>query len=283
MLSSTPYPRTLMATDRPTLPPRHALGDAGGTPLYLRLANLIRDAISNGRWKPSEQLPTIPEFCEHYQVSRITVRQALQILSKEGLITSASGRGTFATDLVGKGVTESALRNAISDALQTAEHETMEVLCRVPGVHLPQELHTGHQQYPTYVRVRKVHAHRGQPFQISDTYVATSVYRRFPKHADNSAKTARLLRDFGGVRIRTTRQEMTLAHADAELAALLNCDVAGVLVRMHRWRLDETQRVVYAASNFYRGDRFVLEIETSHATEQPFSTGLVPSSLDSGR
>jgi DNA-binding GntR family transcriptional regulator len=41
------------------------------------------------------RLPSEPAFCEHYGVSRTTVRQALARLEQEGLINRDKGRGTF--------------------------------------------------------------------------------------------------------------------------------------------------------------------------------------------
>jgi DNA-binding GntR family transcriptional regulator len=89
--------------------------------------------------------------------------------------------------------------------------------------------------------------------------VAKDVYRRFPKGADETHKLSLLLRDHSGVAIAESREEMTIAAADARSAALLRCPIAAPLVRVRRWRTDAAGIVVYACVVLYRGDLFVWE------------------------
>ncbi len=248
----------------------------GGVPLYIRLANVFRDNIDTRKWPPGGQIPTIPELCGQYNVARVTVRRALAELAGSGLLTSTRGRGTFVEAPHRDVQADAHLRSTINDPLQTAPLETMRVLLRRKTATLPEELKSSHPQYASYMRIRKVHSLHGMPFQVVDTYVAETVYARFPKGADRHSKTARLLRDHGGVHIGSYRQELTIAHADMEIAELLQCPVGNVLVRVRRWRQDDQQRIVYAAVNFYRGDRFVLEIETLTPPHLDFVSGIVP-------
>lgn len=64
-------------------------------PLYLQLKELITKQIKEGILSPGEKLCSERELCELYSVSRITVRQALNELDKEGLIYRTHGKGTF--------------------------------------------------------------------------------------------------------------------------------------------------------------------------------------------
>ncbi|MBU8820478.1 GntR family transcriptional regulator [Mycolicibacterium goodii] len=60
-----------------------------------QVADAIRKAIADGIYRPGQQLPTINELTSHYNVSRLTVRDAFKILRNEGLVTSGRGTGTF--------------------------------------------------------------------------------------------------------------------------------------------------------------------------------------------
>lgn len=64
-------------------------------PLYLQVARHLRDAIADGTYSPSALLPSELELTTTFDVSRPTVRRALQILSDEGLIERVPGRGTY--------------------------------------------------------------------------------------------------------------------------------------------------------------------------------------------
>ncbi|WP_234400642.1 GntR family transcriptional regulator [Virgibacillus senegalensis] len=64
-------------------------------PLYLQLMDQIIDKINTQEYREQEKLPSEREFCDLYGMSRITVRQALQELEREGYIYKLHGKGTF--------------------------------------------------------------------------------------------------------------------------------------------------------------------------------------------
>ena len=66
---------------------------------YNLIANDVRKKILEGFYKPNEQLPFERDFCEYYNVSKMTVKKALDILVAEGLIYKRRGAGTFVMDL----------------------------------------------------------------------------------------------------------------------------------------------------------------------------------------
>jgi GntR family transcriptional regulator len=66
-------------------------------PLYARLKIALRQLIAAGM-KPGDQLPTEANLCDTYGVSRITVREAMQVLEAEGVIVRRQGKGTFVAD-----------------------------------------------------------------------------------------------------------------------------------------------------------------------------------------
>ena len=73
----------------------NTLSDQNPLPFYQQLYAILRDEIISGRWKPGDMLPSETELIEQFEVSRITVRQALELLVEEGLIYRRRGRGTF--------------------------------------------------------------------------------------------------------------------------------------------------------------------------------------------
>ena len=65
--------------------------------LHVQLHNQLRRLIVSGRWGDGERIPTEAQLSRHLDISRTTVRIALQRLEVEGLIRRAAGRGTFIT------------------------------------------------------------------------------------------------------------------------------------------------------------------------------------------
>lgn len=67
----------------------------GSIPLYEQIKNIIEQQIKNGELKEGEKIPSERELCEIYDVSRITVRQAIALAENEGLLYRSQGMGTF--------------------------------------------------------------------------------------------------------------------------------------------------------------------------------------------
>ena len=62
---------------------------------YSKVAHELREMIQSGRLKPGEQLPAERLLCDQFRLSRITIRQALQLLEDERLVERRHGSGTY--------------------------------------------------------------------------------------------------------------------------------------------------------------------------------------------
>ncbi|GAB3844557.1 GntR family transcriptional regulator [Dactylosporangium cerinum] len=60
-------------------------------PLYLALADALRDRIQRGDYPAGQALPIESAICHEHGVSRMTVRRALAVLREEGLVTTRRG------------------------------------------------------------------------------------------------------------------------------------------------------------------------------------------------
>ncbi len=66
-----------------------------GFPLYIQLKNALYERVLSCEWKAGQKLPSENELIQMYDVSRITVRQALSELQRDGVVVKQQGKGTF--------------------------------------------------------------------------------------------------------------------------------------------------------------------------------------------
>lgn len=64
-------------------------------PIYVQLANEIRNQINQKKILPGDKLMSESEMVKAYGVARLTVREALNILVNDGLLEKRHGKGTF--------------------------------------------------------------------------------------------------------------------------------------------------------------------------------------------
>jgi DNA-binding transcriptional regulator YhcF (GntR family) len=72
-----------------------ALDETIAGPRYIRLQNLIRDAVKEQRLGVGQALPSERELCDSYGLSRVTIRKAIDGLVEDGLLERRQGAGTF--------------------------------------------------------------------------------------------------------------------------------------------------------------------------------------------
>ncbi len=70
---------------------------------YNRLSEELKQKILDGIYRPGDKLPSENELAAQYQISRHTVRKALDMLTREGYVYAEHGRGTFCSDLMHHG------------------------------------------------------------------------------------------------------------------------------------------------------------------------------------
>lgn len=75
--------------------PDDAVRRGSPIPLYFQLQELLKEKIEAGVWSAGQMIPSEPELCATYHVSRTVVRQALSVLEQDGQLRRIRGRGTF--------------------------------------------------------------------------------------------------------------------------------------------------------------------------------------------
>jgi GntR family transcriptional regulator len=231
---------------------------AGSTTLYAQMASVLRSRIVSGEWPHDFEIPSIDELCAQYGLGRITVRQALQILASEGMVSSQRGRRTIVT--FAPGDQEAAQTFASMGAVESESPDySIQVISRTRVAELPATYWAVGSSRGPYMFLRKTDRSGDQPYALSNIYVAEDIYKRFPKGAETSSKLARLVIKFSKSPISVARERLRVAAADYEEADALGCDMATPVARVERAFCDATGRVLYYGNTTYRGDRYGVE------------------------
>jgi GntR family transcriptional regulator len=179
------------------------------------------------------------------------------VLSAEGLITSRRGRGTFVCAAQVR--LDARLRSAINDP--RSGDLRLEILEQRAGVPLPADLAAHNPSYPDYAFIRKIHRHDDAPFCLVEIHVASEIQARFPPGAEARHKIAWLLNAWAADRMHKVQQTLSIAPADLVLARQLDCAFSTPIAHMTRRVFDAAGRIALAGRFWYRGDRFVMDLE----------------------
>lgn len=95
-------------------------------PAYAQLAAILRNQIAEGVYPPGEKIPSESTISKEYGVSPMTVRQAIGVLTEQGLLERIQGSGTFVKKL---SITESRFElNSLREIFQDSEGTQIKVL-----------------------------------------------------------------------------------------------------------------------------------------------------------
>jgi GntR family transcriptional regulator len=238
---------------------RPELGAERGVAQYQRLASLLRHRIAKGEYRLGTQLPPITQLADDLGVAVVTVRQAYELLSTEGLIRSQRGVGTHVAALpAATGDIELAINDPFA-APQALSFEILEIRRRtlVP----PELLGADVRSADEYVCVRKLHTYSGEPFCYAEIYVPTPVFESLPRDTARKRKLLAAVLDELGARCKRVRQRLTVMPADFPLCDMLKMPFASPVAKMSRRLVDGKGNVLYAGVTWYRGDRYVSEID----------------------
>jgi GntR family transcriptional regulator len=248
-----------MAEERSTEGEPQELRAERGVAQYHRLALLLRHRIAKGEYPLGSQLPAITKLAEDLNVAVVTVRQAYELLSREGLIVSQRGVGTHVAAVP---ASVGDLEVAINDPFAAPQALAFEILEVRKRAAMPRDLlGTDDRPADDNVCIRKLHTYSGEPFCYAEIYVPTSVFQALPRDTARKRKLLAAVLDELGPRCRRVHQRLTVMPADFPLCDMLKIPFASPVAKMSRRLVDGKGNVLYAGATWYRGDRYVSEMD----------------------
>ena len=227
-------------------------------PRYLQVASALRRRIREGRWPVGGRIATIEALQREFQVARVTVRQAIELLAREGLLRARQGKGTFVTGAVAN---DRWLRLATDwESLIAPIRDNVPHLLRTPNPPPPRIGPEDGTPAPAYVYLRSVQMRGKEPYALASVHVAQSLYRRAPKRFASHPALA-VLAQLNGRAIARAHQTLSVGAADVETARHLRVSLNAPTVEAHCIVTDRVGVAIYVGEIVYRGDVVHLDIE----------------------
>lgn len=228
-------------------------------PLYVQIADLMRQRIARGVWARGHAVPTIDRLMEEFDVARVTIRQAIQLLAQEGLLLPQRGRGTFVT---AEPTRERRLlvHSSLDDLVQMYEGDTPDLSHIVETRDAPLLLEKDGVPAPGYHHLRRVHSRAGERYCVVSLYIDERVFAIAPDRFRHEVVIP-LLVSLPGIEIARARQTLHIATADLEIARDLEVPVNSPVGEVRRVFNNPDGSVLYLAQATYRGDYIRFEMD----------------------
>jgi GntR family transcriptional regulator len=239
-----------------------SLEERGRGPLYQKLQQALREAIQNRVLAPDEALPPERDLAEEFDVSRITIRKALDGLVAEGLLTRRQGAGTFVASRVEKNFSK--LSSFSEDMVSRGRTPRSEWLNKAEAAVTPEEsMVLGLSPGSLVFRFHRIRFADDEPMALE--------YSTVPGFSLPSAEAvgASLYEALAAAGNRPVRalQRLRAVLFTAEQAALLSVKPGAPGLLIERRGFLKDGRAVEFTQSYYRGDAydFVAELNTLSA------------------
>lgn len=247
---------------------------ASPTPLYHRIYTVLRERIINGYYPADLPVPSEAELAQSFGVSRITIRKAMKILSDEGLVTRARGRGTFVTDhsqqhRLNRAVVSNI--NGLFNYLNTVGLSTTLRVISIDKSEAPPRIAVLMGVAPDAQIVRSVRVRDldGRPYSLSIAYLLPEIGSAIQE--DDLAQNNMIdLVQQAGARVDQVEQVLTATLADDYAAQHLQVPVGAALMRMIRVFVDARLGSFYVAEILYCADRYEYRVALRREPGQDF-------------
>ena len=232
----------------------------GRGPRYLQLYRHIAQAIADGRIDADSQIPPERDLAELAEVSRVTVRKAVQQLVSDGLIEQRRGAGTFVRQRGPKLEHRLSRLTSFTDyMLARGKTSTSQILSRGLFAPTPDEsIALGVASSSLVARVERLRYADGVPVALEWSTLPEDILPR-PERVETSLYA--ILRESGGAPSRAI-QRMSAINLSQDEAQLLGLPVAAAALRIDRTGYLPSGRPIEFTRGLYRSDiyDFVAEL-----------------------
>jgi len=226
------------------------------TPIYRQIAEAIGSLLASGVLPPGYVLPPERVLCAQFRISRMTLRQAISLLDREGLVNSRRGVGTV--------VTHSRLAKQQQEALSFSEEIrarggrpesrliSLDLAIPSPSVRDFFELHEQQKVY----EVERVRLKDGEPLALEFARLPERLCPGLERFDLARSSLYEILERSYGIRIVTCDEEISAEIPNSQQRKLLSLPARTAVLVISRKAYMEDGRPLELTRSFFRGDRY---------------------------
>ena len=234
-------------------------------PLYCQLKNLILDKIEKGEFKADSKIPSEQDFCERYDISRPTVRQAINELTASGHLYKLKGKGTFVstrkTHIHIKDY--SGFTDSILDSKDPAEKNivSMEITSSDKDKKLSELFGLKPDMPADFAAITYINNHGGEVISLNTSYIPLYHFPDICEDIKLKKPSHDILRGKYPLIPNTSKSVLEVIYTDQRDAAYLKVQPGQPLIRVNNILFAKNGQPVEYIVTKYRADKCLLSFD----------------------
>jgi GntR family transcriptional regulator len=241
---------------------KDAIDKQSVVPLYYQLKEFLKQQIESGRYQVDELIPSERELSELYEINRMTVRQAINELVQEGLLTRQRGVGTFVSKRkIEQPLTK--LSNFTSDMVNRgmvpgARFLSMEVIPASKSVADRLQIPEG----TLVIELIRIRTGDGEPMALEKSYLVHEWAKPLVGLNMEDKSLYQTLEEKCQLRLTRALQTIEVTYVTPAEAHYLDIEGGDAVMLIERVTYGENKPTpVEYVKSLYRGDRYKFSIE----------------------
>jgi len=236
-------------------------------PLYSQLKNIIIEKIENGEYPPDTKIPSEQDFCELYNISRPTVRQAVSELTNNGYLYKEKGKGTFVSkpkSLISAkaytGFTDSILDNEITNEREII---SIEKLTNKDYKKLDEIFSIAYNQVVDFAQINYKSKNGEDVLALNTSYIPLNLFPDIIENIKNRRPSYDILRGKYPLLPTKTKSTLEIIYTEQYEAQYLMVQPGQALFKISNIIFSKSGQVVEFVVSKYRADKCRLLFENA--------------------
>lgn len=233
-------------------------------PYHYQLREIIRSEITSNDWHVGDQLPSERELCETFNVSRTTVREALDWLVTDGFVRREKGLGTFIADpIVSERWSGSVIgfSDSITEQGYLIETRVLDLKTIEAPHHIREELFLESHEKLFLLRRHRFIQH--QPILVVNSYLPEHLFPGFADIDFSDRSLYQTLRSQYDIHVARAKRSIEAIAAPPDLARLLEVETGFPIMYLENTAFDSDGTPIEFYKAWRRGDRSRFQFEYS--------------------
>jgi GntR family transcriptional regulator len=235
-------------------------------PLYIQIAEIIKNKITNKQLKPGQSIGSQRQLEKEFSVSTVTVRQAINLLEKEGLVVTKHGKGTYVKPVK---FNENLINlQSLSEVMTEKGLKPMVSVIKISKVVTPSNSQAGYWERfgSECLYIERLHSVNNKPIAFAQIYLPYSIGKSLTKEELEERTVYDLIENKLCIKLGEAEQLIEACPADKKLAEFLKVNQGYPLLRAERVSFDFKGLPLEHIVFFYKHDEYSFKIKLKRVT-----------------
>ncbi|MGM0500127.1 MAG: GntR family transcriptional regulator [Bacillota bacterium] len=224
-------------------------------PLYYQLKESLLKAVKNKEFDTGERLPSERELAEYHNISRMTVKKAVDILVDNGYLIRKQGSGTFVTDYQ-ESYSISPLLSFTKEMEKKELNYTTKILnfTEIKDQKIAKKMKLKPQA--NIFELERLRLIENKPFLLENTYLAADNFLNLKRDELENNSLFRIIKNKYNIKLSNAEAEVEAVIFDSSIAGKMQVKEGMLGLYFEQFSRNENKEIIEYTSAYYRNDNY---------------------------